>query len=95
MKYFAKLILGKTYLVQGVSFERGVELPVDEALATYLETVSEPTLYSEGNGYVVKKLPRFVIRTEKLTTEEKVAKEIEDISDTLKPNKPGRKPAAD
>lgn len=95
MKYFAKLILGKTYLVRGLTFERGKELPVEATLAKYLETVTEPTLLSEGNGQVIKKLPRFVIRTENLTTSEKVENEIKDVPDNLKPKKPGPKPAAD
>lgn len=95
MKYFAKLILGKQYLVSGVSFQRGVEIEIPEALAKYLEKAVEPTLLSEGNAQVVKKLPRFAIRSEELTAEQKVDKDIEEVSDTLKPRRPGPKPAAD
>lgn len=94
MKYFAKLVLGQQYLVKGQTFERSVELPVDESLAKYLETVVEPTLLSEGNKWVVKPLPRFEVRSEELSTAEKVEEEVKDAPDNLKPTKPGRKPAA-
>lgn len=95
MKYFAKLILGQQYLVGGQIFLRGKELQVSEKRAKYLETVVEDTLLSEGNKWVVKPLPRFEVRSEDLTVEEKVQEEVVDAPVTLKPNKPGRKPAAD
>lgn len=94
MHYYAKLVLGSNYKVKGVAFERGVEIAVPEELAKYLETVVEPRLLSEGSKFVVKNIPRFAVRTEDFTTEEKVAVEIADAPDTLKPSKPGRKPAA-
>lgn len=94
MKYFAKLILGQQYLIRGVSFSRNEEVAVDESLAKKLETVVEPTLLSEGNKWVVKPLPRFEVRSEELSTAEKVEEEVKDAPDSLKPTKPGRKPAA-
>lgn len=94
MKYFVKLNLGVQYFVAGKTFLRGEEQEVDEKLAKYLETVAEQSVVAEGNGHVVKKIPKFIVRTEELTTKEKVEKEIEDAPDSLKPNKPGRKPAA-
>lgn len=81
-------------MLKGTVFTRGTEKPVTPEVAAYLDTVVEPRLMAEGNGYVVRNIPRFAIRTEELTVEEQVAQEIEDAPDGLRPNKPGRKPAA-
>lgn len=93
MKYFAKLIFGSQYFVGGKTFVHNEELEVSEDLAKYLEKLAEPLLLSEGNGYVVKELKRFEVRSVELTIEEKVDAETKDVGDTLK-LKPGRKPAA-
>lgn len=94
MHYYAKLTLGVTYRFKGNTFARGVEVAVSKEVYDYLETVVEKLLVSEGNGFAVKSLPRFALRTEELTVQEQVAQEIEDAPDGLRPNKPGRKPAA-
>jgi len=94
MHYFAKLVLGLTYRVHGKIFERDVEQPVTEDIAKYLETVVEERVVNEGSKAAIRPIPRFEIRTEEFTTQEKVEVEIAGAPESLKPKKPGPKPAA-
>lgn len=94
MHYFAKLIVGRTYMYKGLSFAYGVEVPVTEEVAKYLQTVVEKRLEGTDRQIVVKDVSRFVIRTEDLTVQEKVTLEVSNVPETLKPKKPGPKPAA-
>lgn len=91
MHFYATLILGSTYIVKGLTFNRGVEQPVSPELAQYLSTVSEDQLITEGSGYAIRKLTRFKIREVEPTDAEKVEAETADTPDTLKLNKPARK----
>jgi hypothetical protein len=87
MNYFAKLVVGGVYIVGGVRFERGVELPVSEGQANYVKTLTDSRIVVQGDKRALINVPLFQVREEELTVQEKVLDEIKDAPDSLKPKR--------
>jgi hypothetical protein len=87
MHYYAKLAVGGFYKVFGKIFLRGVEHAVDEKEYDYLKTLVDKRLIDQGATRQIINVPLFTVRTEELTTQEKVMEEIQDAPDSLRPKR--------
>lgn len=87
MHYYVTLALGGRYLFKGITYELGQEHAVSKEVYDYLSTVVETKLVDQGDKRAIIKVPVFKCRTEDFTVEEKVAEEVKNAPESLRPRR--------
>lgn len=87
MHYFVKLAIGGTYMYKGVVYSLGQEQAVNKEVYDYLEALYDTKLVEQGDRQAVIKVPYFTCRTEDYTVAEKVAEEVKDAPNSLRPRR--------
>lgn len=85
--YLVKLVVGRLYKTRLREFLNGVEVAVSEDEFNYIKTLSDRRLIDQGDRQQIVEVPLFDCKEVEATVEEKVAEEIKDAPETLRPRK--------